>query len=500
MTKGSGPRRFLNLTLTSNIMVLMQRSFVILCSAVSIFGAGLLIYSQTAAFAWDEGFHLLAAQLIAAGKRPYLDFCFPQTPLNAYWNAGWMRIFGDTWRTAHAVAALMTTLAMLLAAGFALARPIAAGWKLAGALTVAALIGLNILVVQFGALGQAYGLGLFLIVAAYRISILAVDRPNALWAGGAGFLSVAAAASTLLTAPVAMVLLVWVLVYNRTGQRWMKLGAFLFGGVAAFLPVIWLFAESPRNVIFNIIDYNFRYRQLNWEGATEHNFDVLTSWIDSPQALMLVLLAIAGIVFVRTKSALDRGRRAELHLCGWIALALGLHISTARPTFERYYLFLVPFLAILSSAGVYWIGSRLSRPDRSWRAAIAIVVLLSLGLARRLYQDADDFAWRDFEPIAAAVNQAAPRGSTVLVDEAIYFITRRAPPSGMELVDSHKLVLEPSVAAALHVVPQAELDRRVLAREFSVVETCGEESHVLKLGLDRLYKNKTEFDDCKVFW
>ena len=71
--------------------------------AVLLF-AGLLLYSQTLSFAWDEGFHLLAAQLINAGKRPYLDFCFPQTPLNAYLNAGWMRVFGESWRPVHALA------------------------------------------------------------------------------------------------------------------------------------------------------------------------------------------------------------------------------------------------------------------------------------------------------------------------------------------------------------------------------------------------------------
>lgn len=41
-----------------------------------------MVYAQTPAFTDDEGFHL-AAQLIKAGLRPYLDFCFDQTPLNA---------------------------------------------------------------------------------------------------------------------------------------------------------------------------------------------------------------------------------------------------------------------------------------------------------------------------------------------------------------------------------------------------------------------------------
>ena len=59
---------------------------LLLCGFVAGLFAILLVYSQTAAFAWDEGYHVLAAQLIARGKRPYLDFFFPQAPLNAYWS------------------------------------------------------------------------------------------------------------------------------------------------------------------------------------------------------------------------------------------------------------------------------------------------------------------------------------------------------------------------------------------------------------------------------
>src|ERR1700716_2963141 len=105
----------------------IQKPFWWLCAAVALLGATLLAYSQTAAFAWDEGFHLLAAQLIKSGKRPYIDFCFPQTPLNAYWNTAWMRVFGESWHTAHAAAALATTAAILLAAQFL------STWRLAAA-------------------------------------------------------------------------------------------------------------------------------------------------------------------------------------------------------------------------------------------------------------------------------------------------------------------------------------------------------------------------------
>ena len=66
--------------------------------ALVLLAAGMLAYSQTYSMFWDEGFHILAAHLIGAGKRPYLDFFLPQTPLNAYWNAAWMAIFGAKWR------------------------------------------------------------------------------------------------------------------------------------------------------------------------------------------------------------------------------------------------------------------------------------------------------------------------------------------------------------------------------------------------------------------
>jgi hypothetical protein len=122
---------------------LWRRPWAPFALAAILFTAGLAVYAQTVAFAWDEGFHLLAAQLIIRnGKTPYLDFFFPQAPLNAYWNAGWMRLFGDTWRTAHAVAGMIGAAGVLLAAHAVYRRfPIAGMAHDAGALAVVALAG-----------------------------------------------------------------------------------------------------------------------------------------------------------------------------------------------------------------------------------------------------------------------------------------------------------------------------------------------------------------------
>jgi hypothetical protein len=479
----------------------MLRPFLCLCGVVSLLTAHLLVYSQTEAFAWDEGFHLLAAQLIKSGKRPYLDFCFPQTPLNAYWNAFWMGVFGESWRTAHALAAVATGGAILLTADFLLARFPVTHWRLAAALTAALTVGLNQIVFYFGTIGQAYGLCLFLLVAAFRLSILAVDRKGPLLPGCAGFLAGAGAMSSLLTAPVGPVLLIWILIHNRAGSRLAKFAAFLVGSAMAFQPLLWLFVKSPRQVYFSVIQYHLLYRQVGWPGAIRHDLEVMASSIDSSQALLLGLLAAAGLLFIVFRSQWDRPRRAEFYLCGWLALALWAQISSAHPNFPQYFILLVPFLSILASVGPYSIASQMYHPDRAFWPVLIFTVLLSLGLAKSLYEEHDDVTWHDFEEISRKVDQVTPPNAPLLADEHVYFLTRRPPPSGMELRDSHKLELPAAVADSMLVVSGTELDRQIKAGVFSTIETCTfTDEKIQALGLGRLYSQKAEIEDCAVFW
>jgi len=479
-----------------------QKPFLWLFGGVFVLAAGLVVYSQTVySFAWDEGFHLLAAQLIKSGKWPYLDFCFPQVPLNAYWNAFWMRVFGDTWRTAHALAAVSTAGAILLTADFLLKRFPPPGWRLAAGLTAALTIGLNQYVLFFGTIGQAYGLCLLLIVAAFRLAILTVDRKGLLVPALAGLIAGAAASSSLLTATVGPVLLLWILIHNRAGSRAAKLAAFLAGAGIAFQPLLWLFVKGPRRVIFNVIQYHLLYRQVGWPGAIRHDLELMAAWIDSSQALLLGLLAAAGLLFIVFRSQWDRPLRAQFYLCGWLALALWAHISTLHPNFPQYFILLVPFLSILASVGLYSIGSRLYHPDEPFWPVLIYGVLLSLGLAKGQYEEREDFTWQDFQEIATKVDQVTPPNVPLLADEHVYFLTRRPPPSGMELRDSHKLELPSTLADSMHIVPESELDRRIKAGVFSTVEACSfSDEKIEALGLARLYSQKAEIADCSIFW
>ena len=477
-----------------------QKAYWVLASTVTLLAAGILFYSQTDAFAWDEGFHLLTAQLITRGERPYLDFNFSQTPLNAYWNALWMIVFGQSWRTAHSVASVMTALALMLTADFVFMRFPVVRWRFPLALMTALTLGLNVLIVQYGTIGQAYALALFLVVASFRISIEAVDKERISYAIAAGLLSSAAAGATLLTVPVCPVLAIWMTVQNRAGNRWAKFMAFLAAAFVPFLPVAWLFAKSPKQTLFNIIQYNLLFRQVEWAGAFGHDIGVLLSWLNSAQALLVGILALAGLLYIRFRSDWTQPQRAEFYLCGWLALGLGIHISSAHPTFQRYYLFALPFVIILGTAGMYSLSTRVYAPNRPFWPIFALTVIFSLELAKALQDKHSNINWGDLTKIAAKADQVTPSNSLILGDEYVYFLTRRPPPSGMELADSHKLDFPPERALPLHLVSESEILKQLKAGRFATAADCDKGHKIGEEDFKKLFRQKEETDTCTVYW
>ena len=160
-----------------------------------------------------------------------------------------MRLLGYNWRVPHAFAALFTIGAAALTARFVSLRFPIPSWRVAAALSALLLTGLNAMVFIFGPL-QAYGISLFMLVAAFRVAVRDVDRKGLPGAAAVGLFAGTAAASTLLSAAAAPVLLAWTLYYNRAGSRWGKFCAFLIGTVVPFTPVMWLACErTAANVV-----------------------------------------------------------------------------------------------------------------------------------------------------------------------------------------------------------------------------------------------------------
>jgi hypothetical protein len=474
---------------------------LLLVIVAALLGAGILFYSQTSAFTGDEGFHLLAAQLIDKGKRPYIDFAFPQAPLNAYFNALCLRLFGQTWRVPHAVSALLVIAAALLAAQFVQRRlPASEKWRMAAALTTMIAISMNVMVVEYGPVAQAYAICLFLTVATFRLVVAAVDRISPAAALGVGLCAGSAAASSLLTATAAPVYLLWMLFYNRVGNRWLKAAAYCVGGAIPFAPAFWLWMQSPRPVIFNLFEYHLSFRTLYWPQTTQHDLEIMTSWIDSGQALLLLLLSLAGLLFVLFRCQWAREVRREFYLCAWLTLGMCVEIATAHPTFARYFVLVVPFVAILSAVGVYTVSERLYRPEAPYAALALLTLLFGLGLGKSLYERSNNVrTWAVHEQMARKVDEVAPRDAPIFGDEEIYFLTRRTPPAGLEFSYSHKLKLAPALASQLHIINQDQINRMAAEGKFAAVATCDDE-FLDAMHLDDIYIHKFVTDDCYVYW
>jgi hypothetical protein len=473
-------------------------AFWLLILAIAAFAA---FYAVTRAFVWDEGYHLMAAQGIALGKLPYLDFCFPQTPINAFVNAAIIRLFGQYWQPIHVGATLFSMGAMVLTAHYVLTHFPVKRWRLACALCAAIFVGLNEIVMQFGTIGQAYGICLFFSVAAYRLALFTPARVAFILPLLCGLSAGIAADSSLLTAPILPVLLIWLWRYDRVGLPWRKAIAFVAGVAAAFLPVVWLYIQNPEQTLFNVIRYHALYRRVDWPSwmANRHDLLVFTSLADSTQALTLALLAVAGAVFLIRKCDWPRWQKGEFYLALWITLAEGLYLCTPHPTFGRYYLFLTPFVTIVAMAGLYAVSEKMGYAERpAWPAAVA-GGLMALMFGSWDVQSYDQVTWQEYEKVAKKVAEVTPKGGRIFADELVYFILQKSPPSGMECSYTHALALPPKEEKLQHLVSEAELKEQFARHEFATVQSCSD-PEMDRMGMPSSYRYNVNIDDCTIYW
>jgi hypothetical protein len=456
--------------------------------------AGLLVFSQSVAWGGDEGFHLLAAQLILAGKRPYLDFFYQHAPLFIYLEAVWMSIFGDTWRSAHVFSSLLTGGCIFLVAGYVYRRIPRPGWRLPAAVAASLLVGLHILVIRQGTIGQSYALCLFLNAVAFRLVITAAIQPGSHLPLLAGLCSGAAGASLLLAAPVSPLMLLWMLRYNQGGTRARKGVLFLGGALIPFLPLLWLAFQSPRQVFFNVVEYHLFYRQAGYDDIVKWNFSQVASVFITLQGLVLVSLAAAGLLCVGEPDKEASQVKAELRLCAWLVVGLGTFLCIPRPTFAIYFVLLIPFLSILAAMGTYAIGTRFGPSAKPVWLVLPLVGLFMLGLARAAYRERSQLYlyWYEIDAIAREINRVTRPDQLVYAHDSIYFATRRLPPNGLENAFAPDLDLPPALASSLHVVRRSQIDEWLAGGRFATVWM--EFPRIKALGLNRIYKSGKKAD------
>jgi hypothetical protein len=450
--------------------------------------AALMTDAQTVAFYWDEGFHLLAARAIAQGQRPYLDFCFPQAPLNAYWTAAWFRLFHPSWRLAQGLAACETWLALLLLGGYVRRRFPVPEWRAAAEIVTVSTFGLLLVTFNYGTIAQAYGFCLLTLVAAFRCAVAARERPGAGMAFAAGLLAGAASSASLLAAMAPPVLLAWLWI---SGKRAAKAAAFAAGCAIPAIPIFRSLAVAPRQTWFNLVQYHAAYRQAGWTGIPAHDVGIATQWLLSSQGALLATLALGRWRAQRTP---------EHRLCLGLAAAMAAQNLLAHPTFVQYFLLTLPFLAVPAAAGFYAVVRYLPAAKRPTRAAAALACFCALALARGLYGERDGPTWAAIAPAAAKVAAVTPRGAELLAPEAIYFLAGLPAPPEMIFQFTQELDFGAATNALLHILPKAEVDREIRAGRFATAAVCEDDDRVAEIAATHVYSQKLDAGDCTVFW
>ena len=480
----------------------VTREILILATVAAIVLTGLVIYSQTIAGYADEAFHLLAARLIRAGRRPYVDFFYQHPPFYAYLTAGWMRVFGDSWRSTHVMSTLLTAGSAMLAGEFVYSR--LSAWRLVGAVIAIVAVGFQPWVVEFGTIAQAYGLCMFSVAAAFRLAVAAVDEPTGALSFWSGICAGIAAGSLLLTAPVAPILLAWLAWQEPAGARWKKCVLFPAGVAMPFLPLLWLAWQAPRATVFDVVEFHLFYRSTGRspQPSFRHDLGTLSEFLAEPTVLLSVLLGALALLFA-SRGEWGPRRKQELYLCAFLITGLGALATLARPTFEQYFVSLFPLLGMLAAMGACAIGLRIWSPGQAAWLAASVIGIFAWQLLTPLYHLRHGYRtqWQHFEEVARQINRVTPtNGSVYAADLRCYVTARRLPPPGLENHFTADLGLSPEIAASLHIVPRAQIDQRLAAGCFDTICLDESDERIRTLGLSHLYAKRMSINKYYISW
>ncbi|MFL6513862.1 MAG: ArnT family glycosyltransferase [Chthoniobacterales bacterium] len=476
----------------------------IVIAVVGLLGAGFAAISQGYYEHGDEGFYIVAAQLVGLGKRPYLDFYFQHGPLYPYATAAWFKIFGNSWRSAHLLSALLSFLCAAMMSAFFFRRVEPRGWRLTLAILAPLLLLTNVLTIHWGGLIEPFAWCIAFLFAEFLLTLRAVERPgfSAIWAG---LLSGLAASGYLLTAPAAPVLFLWIATHVAKADRIKKCVQFAVGAGIGLLPLAFFLAVAPRITLSNIVGYHFTGRFTAPSRPDQTFIPAVTGWLHSPQGVLLVLLGVVGVAYVFGKFSGKQLVSGPLQLSAVITGFMAIAFCGIRPApFTHYFILVVPFLTLLACYGVYAIGTRICS---GWQPIGLILVVVGIfayeakaTIREQLSISARQMSWQENEQVAELINRVVPRDCPIFAEDgAIYGAAKRIPPSGLENNYSSFLRAAPETNKMLHVIPQPEIDTMVTEGHFCAVVTWSRErAEALRLG--SLYRYHKDYPVHVVFW
>lgn len=430
----------------------------------------------------DEGFYVLAGDLVARGRHVYLDFFFPQMPLTPYIFGSWMRLAGTGWSEARVLAGLVAA-----ASGFIVFLYSRRRWGNVPALFALTMFMSSELVVSFFPTAKTYGLStLWALGGAYA---LGAERGRGGSAFACGVLLGLATATRLMFAVLLPVAIVELWRHRSVGrERLVALAWCLAGFAVVSLPSLALLILDWDAFWFNNLEYHLSRSSLSDGAASEQKVLILSAllgWRRSfvPEGLHFPLLGACALAYVAL--SLRNGKRID---CAWLfALPLAAVSFMPSPAYVQYFCVVVPFLCICSAGLVAELSELASARLRS-AAGLGLATLACFfiacmpGLLDRcaltgenvIGIDGDQSAgnWRvsTIEEIGRSLDRAAPEPqASPLYGVALwpgYFVGSRVLPlPGLEnnfaLTHTRKHPAQSAALKRFHLISRPEIERSV---------------------------------------
>jgi len=399
-----------------------------------VFALAILLSQWPLAF--GDTYHLLAAQMVAAGRTPYLDFFVQQVPLYPLICGAWLRIFGTSWQAANLFSGLLICGSAALVARIANRIYGASEWGSKGVIIAVLLFGLNLLVAQSGDDAQPYALCMFFSLAAWLAAL--DERPTTARTFLAGLAAGAAANTSLLAAPFFLILLGWCVAQAAPPDRFRRLLWLAGGAAVASIPLAYLAMLAPAQTWFDIVEFQLFYRTAAPglpKNIAAHNLHQILDWVRSIQGAVLVSWSVAGALFLFDSKAPGATRRS-VGYAAVIAALWALYLALVPLTWHMYFVLLIPYVSLLAAEGLGQFCARARWSQWSSRILVGSIIFYSLGLAIPLVAGVISRRpgrWAPPEEAARIVDaQAGPNEPVYSDDESIYVAARRLPPRGLE--------------------------------------------------------------------
>ena len=422
----------------------------------------------------DEGFYLLAARLVLAHKKPYIDFLFEQAPLFPYVYALWLKCFGATWTSARLFSALLTAFTGTLVCEDVWRQT---GHRLAGA-CVTIMFASSMLIFGFFPVAKTFSLVGLLVFAAYVVvSRLSSVSPPWLAAVGGLLLGLSIDTRSYLVVVVPFFMW-WILRNSDPDKRSVLLGWFLGGGILGLIPALYFFVASPYLFVFNNLGYHALRSDGGLVGMWEEKLVALFQlFLMGPESngIQTASLIIVSVGFL----SLMPKRRYPPTFAFQVAIAVALVSLLPTPAWPQYFCLCIPFLLVSAVCVANDFVVDLDSKRASIVSLCGYTLLLFIYVAAavpdfhrylvtgegvpgvRSASQPQDLTLERVREVSRAIDEIAAPGETVASSWSGYiFQTSTNPMPGLEgdyaLSISEKLT--PGQRARYHVVSPPEIE------------------------------------------